>query len=150
MYTPCLHASEKDLSITSLRNFRKKKKRNSSPRVARKTKNLFARSLENSREKEETFLNNIRLESLRGGGIKRHTSNEHLLGLAPSANTGAIRPPCTCRECTYSQILSRVLASIFVYVFSRRWKGDWECREWKREELQVSLLEWGINVEFRE
>lgn len=83
---PRVHASEKDISRSSLRPneiFEKKKKerRNSSPRVARQTKKLFARSLENSREKEETFLNNIRLESLRGGGIKRHTSNEHLLGL---------------------------------------------------------------------
>lgn len=139
---PRVHASEKDISRSSLRPneiFEKKKKerRNSSPRVARQTKKLFARSLERKKKRSLiTFDWNPFEEEVSNDTPRTNTSSA-------SANAGAIRPPCTCRECTYSQILSRVLASIFVYVFSRRWKGDWECREWKREELQVSLLEWG-------
>lgn len=79
---PRVHASEKDISRSSLRPneiFEKKKRKKKFFPTRRSADEEVIRSF--SREKEETFLNNIRLESLRGGGIKRHTSNEHLLGL---------------------------------------------------------------------
>ena len=144
IFTPCLHVSveTRDLSIlVGLENFRKKEKTFFPTDIRSFSRELW--------REEETILNNVRPESLRGG-IKRHSSSNEPRPPSPRPRTlgkheaifvAMHRMPY--RGCTYSPILSRVLASIFVYVFSRRWKGDWECREWKREELQVSLLEWG-------
>lgn len=83
-YSPLTYVgveSIRDLSIlvVGLQNFRKKKKKNSSPRVDIRS---FSRELSS---KEETILNNVRPESLRGG-IKRHTSSNEPRPLVSSTS----------------------------------------------------------------